>query len=215
VAGVEACLRRLDTDFVDIFHVHGVQIEDYDYACSELVPVLVDMKSEGKIRFLGITEAFSPDPNHKTLQRAVQDDVWEVMMVGFNILNQSARETVLPSTQAKGIGTLCMFAVRRALSQPEALRELLQQLLDQNLIADVDPDTALNFLTAKDVAHTLQEAAYRFCRHEPGIDVVLSGTGNLHHLEANVDSILKPALPPEVVAKLQAMFEGIDSISGN
>lgn len=212
---VHASLERLKTDYVDVFHLHGVMIEDYSYACEELLPVLVDLKSEGKIRFIGITEAFAPDPAHKTLVRAIQDDYWDVMMVGFNILNQSARSRILKLTQEKGIGTLCMFAVRRALSQRDALRELIQQLVDQELIRDVDIEDALGFLVAKDCSDSLQDAAYRFCRWEPGIDVVLSGTGNVQHLRSNVESLLRPPLPPEIVDRLQGMFEGIDSITGN
>ena len=39
------------------------------------------------------------------------------------------------------------------------------------------------------------EAAYRFVRHEPGVDVVLFGTGDAAHLRTNVESLLKPPLP--------------------
>jgi aryl-alcohol dehydrogenase-like predicted oxidoreductase len=212
---VNASLKRLKTDYIDIFHVHGVMIEDYDYALAEWVPALLDLRTEGKIRFIGITEAFAPDPAHKTLTRALHDDCWDVMMVGFNILNQSARDRILPHTRAKNIGTLCMFAVRRALSQPEALRELLQQLIDRNLLKGVDGDDALDFLVAKDVAFSLQDAAYRFCRWEPGIDLVLSGTGSISHLRTNAESLGRPALPPAIVERLRQMFAGIDSITGN
>ena len=212
---VDACLGRLRTDTIDIFHLHGVGLDDYSFACDELVPEMLKLREKGKIRFLGITEAFSTDTSHRMLSRAVQDDCWDVMMVGFNILNQSAREQVLKVTQEKQIGTLCMFAVRRALSQPDALRELMQQLVDQGLVKEIDVEDALGFLIAKGVAHSIQDAAYRFCRWEPGMDVILSGTGSVQHLEANAESLSQPALPPEIVDRLKSIFEGVDSISGN
>ena len=56
--GVEGCLQRLQTDHVDIFHLHGVNIDDYDYAVEEIVPVLQKFQAAGAIRFLGITESF-------------------------------------------------------------------------------------------------------------------------------------------------------------
>ena len=37
------------------------------------------------------------------------------------------------------------------------------------------------------------EAAYRFARHEPGVDVVLFGTGDAGHLRTNVDVIAQAA----------------------
>ena len=49
-------------------------------------------------------------------------------MVGFNLLNQSARATVLPAARQKDIGVLIMFAVRLALSQPAKLRSTIQAL---------------------------------------------------------------------------------------
>ena len=50
------------------------------------------------------------------------------------------------------------------------------------------------------------EAAYRFARHEPGVDVVLFGTGDAAHLRTNVASLLKPPLPEADRAKLAALF---------
>ena len=95
-ARVDGCLRRLQTDCVDILHLHGVAAEDYAYIREELVPALLELREEGKIRFVGITEAFIPDPQHRMLAQALKDDCWDVMMVGFNLLNQSARERVFP-----------------------------------------------------------------------------------------------------------------------
>ena len=46
------------------------------------------------------------------------------------------------------------------------------------------------------------EAAYRYVRHEPGVDVVLFGTGNAEHLRANVAAIIMPPLPEADRAKL-------------
>jgi L-galactose dehydrogenase len=215
---LDACLRRLRTEYVDVLHLHGVRDADYDYCVSELVPTLRDLRDAGKVRFLGITEAFGPDPQHRMLSRAVQDpaDPWDVVMVGFNLLNQSARERVLPHTQARGIGTLCMFAVRRALATPEAVRETVAGLIEKGELsgdAFENPQEPLAFLL--DASGDLTEAAYRFCRHEPGLDVILSGTGSIAHLEQNARSLSRPPLPAADADRLRRLFAGIDSVSGN
>ena len=205
---LDGCLTRLQTDYVDILHLHGVKADEYAHCQSELVPALFALREAGKIRFLGITEAFGPDPQHAMLGPAVNsDNCWDVVMVGFNVLNQSARERVLETTQAKKIGTLCMFAVRRVLSNPTALQELLATLVAENKL----PIEALTVFPNGDIT----ELAYQFCRDEPGIDVVLSGTGNPAHLEANAIALLGPKLPAEQVAQLRHVFAGLDSISGN
>jgi aryl-alcohol dehydrogenase-like predicted oxidoreductase len=221
VQGLEASLSRLGTDRVEIYHLHGVRADHYNYARETLVPTLFKLREQGKIRFLGITEAFAPDPTHQMMARAVLDDCWDVVMVGFNILNQSARDRIFPHTQQRGIGVLDMFAVRRAFSQPDKLRQTVAELLQQGVISSttaietqLDPEEPLAFLLSDGSAQSLPDAAYRFCRAEPGIDVVLSGTGNLSHLEENVRSLLRPPLPEEHRARLIRMFAGIDSVSG-
>jgi aryl-alcohol dehydrogenase-like predicted oxidoreductase len=216
-AGVEDCLRRLDTDYIDIFHLHGVRPDDYAYGREEILPLLLDFKQQGKLRFLGVTETFSADPQHRMVQQAQADDVWDVMMIGFNILNQSARERVFPHTMARDIGVLDMFAVRRAFSNPEHLRQVLRELVDDELLdpAEFDFDDPLGFLLEDGKADSLAEAAYRFCRYEPGVHVVLSGTGNPDHLVQNVESLLKPPLPAEDVERLKRIFARVDTVSGN
>jgi L-galactose dehydrogenase len=213
-SGLEASLARLGTDYVDIYHLHGVRAGQYDHALNELAPELLRLREEGKVRFLGITEAFGGDTAHAMLSRAIGDEPWDVVMVGFNILNQSARERVLAEAIRRDIGTLCMFAVREALSRPEKLRETVAELVAQGAIAPgtLDEQEPLGFLL--EVAGSLPEAAYRFCRAEPGMHVVLSGTGNIRHLEQNVESILRPPLPEEVRGRLVELFAGVDSVSG-
>ncbi|MCX6366400.1 MAG: aldo/keto reductase [Armatimonadetes bacterium] len=204
----EGNLTRLQTDYVDLLNLHGVTTDEYAYCQSELVPALLELRDEGKVRFLGITEAFGPDPQHAMLGPAVANDsCWDVVMVGFNILNQSARERVLAHTQAKNIGTLCMFAVRRVLSNPDALKTLLAELVASGQL----PDEALTVFPEGDTT----QRAYQFCRDEPGIDIVLSGTGNPAHLEANAQALMGPPMPPHQRETLMRVFQGLDSVSGN
>jgi aryl-alcohol dehydrogenase-like predicted oxidoreductase len=58
------------------------------------------------------------------------------------------------------------------------------------------------------------DAAYRFCRHTPGIDVVLTGTGSREHLLENLASIEKPPLPPHILEQIEALFGRVDCVSG-
>lgn len=215
--GIEESLRQLKTDYVDVYHLHGVEPREYSYVLNECVPVLLNLREEGKIRCLGITEGFVPDPKHETLQQALGDDCWDVVMVGFNLLNQSARSRVLTKTRAKNIGVLNMFAVRRALSRPEIFRELWDEIRQKGLINPrfCRTENPLSFLLEDNIASTIPEAAYRYCRHEPGVHVVLTGTGNPDHLKANVESLLRPPLPAGALEHLREVFANVDSITGN
>ncbi len=73
-------------------------------------------------------------------------------------------------------------------------------------------DDPLGFLIHQGGAATMTEAAYRFARHEPGVDVVLFGTGDSGHLRSNVAALLKPPLPESDRAKLAALFGHLTGI---
>ena len=211
---IEQSLRLMGTDYIDVYHIHGVEPQEYDYAVANVLPVLVKLREEGKIRFVAISEAFVDDMTHKMLTRGVPENHWDVIMVGFNILNQSAGRAVFPKTLAADVGTLVMFAVRKAFSNPKRLREVCGELKQKGLI-DYDGDDPLAFAVGAGKASSFVDAAYRFCRYQPGAHVILTGTGSAEHLKQNIESINKPPLPEEVVGRLREMFKRVDSVTGN
>ncbi len=217
VKGLEQSLKLMGTDYIDVYHLHGVEPKDYAFAKNRLMPAMRRLKEQGKIRFIGVTEGFVQDPAHTVLQESLKADLWDVVMVGFNLLNPSARKTVLPLTSKNGAGVLGMFAVRRALSQPGRVKVICGELAKKGAIKKgaVDQDDPLGFIFKETDAATLPEAAYRFCRHEPGVHVVLTGTGNPAHLKENLAAILKPPLPDPALEKLQAIFGDLDHLTGN
>jgi aryl-alcohol dehydrogenase-like predicted oxidoreductase len=213
-ASLEASLTRLGTDYVDVYHLHGVPPAAYGRLRDDLAVTLLDLKAEGKVRHLGITEKFVDDPQHRMLEQALEDDLWDVVMVGFNVLNQSARERVFSATRRNNVGTLIMFAVRRALSRPERLQELLRELVQSGRLQPDEARDGLDFLLEGGAAQSLPEAAYRFCRYEPGAHVVLSGTSSEAHLRENAASLVRPELPVELRRELVRRFGALDHLSG-
>jgi len=215
--GLEQSLKLLGTDYIDVYHLHGVEPKHFEFVQERLMAPMQRLKEQGKIRFIGVTEAFVFDTSHAMLQDSLKKNLWDVVMVGFNLLNPSARKTVFPSTLKSAVGVLNMFAVRRALSQPKRLREMCAELVAQGALEkkSVDLSDPLGFLLKETDAATLPEAAYRFCRHEHGVDVVLTGTGNPEHLKENVSAILKPPLPTAALEKLKSLFGELDDLTGN
>lgn len=215
-AGLDRSLERLGTDYVDIYSLHGVGPDDYVMLRDEILPTFAELRDEGKLRFIGVTEMFNDDPEHRMLVDSLPDDLWDVAMVGFNVLNQSARERVFTRTQAQDVAVQIMFAVRRAFSQQASLVSSLRTLVDKQQLdpADIDWDDPLGFVLEESDAGSLTDAAYRFCRYEPGVHVVLSGTGNAAHLRENIASLERPPLPAAVVDKLRYVFRNADGVTG-
>ncbi|AMN38689.1 aldo/keto reductase [Rhodoplanes sp. Z2-YC6860] len=220
-ASIDNSLKAMGIDTIDVFNLHGIELNEYDHAMS-VVPALLDAKQKGKIRHIGITENPINDFTNAMLKRAVKDAVWEVTMVGFHMMHQAARQNVFPATQKDGVGTLLMFAVRSIFADPPRVAREMKALADRGLVERWLGETndPLGFLVHEGGAANMIEAAYRYARHEPGVDVVLFGTGDAEHLRKNVASLLKPPLPQADREKIAKLFGhlmigiGLDSHSG-
>lgn len=214
VASLDQSLRNLGVDCIDVFHLHGVAPDAYDYARERLVPALVAEQEKGKFKFLGITEVPPNDHAHQSLIRAVEEDCFRVLMIAHHMLHQSAVRTVFPMTRKKGIGVLIMFAVRVLFSEQGRLRRVVQELVADGRLPEesLNVEDPLGFLVHEGGAHSVIDAAYRYCRHTAGVDMVLFGTGNPDHLRANVESILRPPLPAEDIERLKALFGALTGV---
>jgi aryl-alcohol dehydrogenase-like predicted oxidoreductase len=214
VGRVEAALRRLGLDYVDIFHFHAVAPAAYEYHRDVLAPALTKLKEQGKVRHVGITETSPNDPEQLMLARAIQEPPWEVIMLAYSLMNQGARHRIFPGTQRRGIGTLLMFVVRNLFSNAAYRNDIFAKLVEQgelasSILAGGDP---LGFLVADEAAQSITDAAYRYARHEQGADVILFGTGNKAHVKDNVDSILRPPLAPAIIERLHASFGHLSGV---
>ena len=212
---LDKALIELKTDYIDIYHIHGVTADDYLLVKEEFYPELLRMQAKGKLRNIGITERFAKDTNHTMAAMALKDDLFDVIMLGYNMLNFSAQKDIFKLTKAQNVGTLCMFAVRNAMSKRQYERELLERLVNLNQISkdDINIDEGLIYLVNNGYANTVMEAAYRFCTHSDGIDVTLFGTSSPKHLKENMNSLTMPPLSREALDWIEKVFARVDSIS--
>jgi hypothetical protein len=107
-----------------------------------------------------------------------------------------------------------MFAVRSIFADPRRIAREVKALAAKGLVDPslAETDDPLGFLIHDAGASNLVEAAYRYARYEPGVDVVLFGTGDAAHLRSNVASLLKPPLPDVDRANHAALFGHLTGI---
>jgi aryl-alcohol dehydrogenase-like predicted oxidoreductase len=135
-------------------------------------------------------------------------------MVAFHMMSQNTREKVFPATLHHRIGTLLMFAVRSIFAQHDRVATTMQELAASGQVPQSLADTPepLGFLIHPGGASSLTDAAYRYVRHEAGVDVVLFGTGDQAHLRSNIESILKPPLPQADRDRLKELFSHLRGV---
>jgi aryl-alcohol dehydrogenase-like predicted oxidoreductase len=214
VASLDNSLRELGIDCIDVFQLHAIAPRNYEYVRDVIAPVLLREKERGKFRFLGITETSPNDLEHEMLLRAVPDGLWDVVMVAFHMMSQNTREKVFPATLQHRVGTLLMFAVRSIFAHTDRVVATMKELAAEGKVPQwlADEPDPLGFLIHPGGAANLTDAAYRYVRHEPGVDVVLFCTGDQAHLRANICSILRPPLPDTDRAKLKELFSHLRGV---
>jgi aryl-alcohol dehydrogenase-like predicted oxidoreductase len=92
----EASLRRLNTDVIDLYYIHRV---DPTVPIEDTVGAMAELKREGKIRFLGISEAAPA-----TIRRAHAAHPMTAVQIEYSLWTRHVEAEVLPLCQALGIG---------------------------------------------------------------------------------------------------------------
>jgi aryl-alcohol dehydrogenase-like predicted oxidoreductase len=210
VASVEQSLQRLGVETIDLMQLHGVLPGAYRKVAGTFFPALRRLQKAGKIRWIGITERFFADPAHEMLPLALEDDIWDTIMVKYGILNMAAARQVLPMAQERNVGVLNMAAVRVKLTRPTELEALIADWKARGLIAaDVLPEQDPLGWLAHDGIPSVVAAGYRFALEHPAISTVLTGTASLERLETNVAALLGPPLPDADRQRLVEIFGGL------
>lgn len=99
---VDESLARLNTDYIDIFHLHDIEFGNLDQIMQESIPALQKLKEQGKIRFTGITGF----PLHIFRTVLEQTDVDAIISYCHYSLNNNRLTELLPLLQDKGVGLI-------------------------------------------------------------------------------------------------------------
>ena len=95
-AACEASLKRLGTDHIDLYYQHRV---DPNTPIEETVGAMSRLVEEGKVRFLGLSEA-APD----TLRRASQVHAITALQTEYSLWSREPEDEILPTCRELGIG---------------------------------------------------------------------------------------------------------------
>ncbi len=206
VRSLEQSLERLETDYVDMFQIHGVMPEDIEYIAENYIPTMQRLKEQGKTRFIGITEMIVQDPKHAAMSISMErhPDVWDTVMLKYGIMNQWAAKESLPLAASTSTGILNMAPVRLTLTRPEKLNERMTEW------GESEGGNSLDWLSGGDPSELIRKG-YQFAAQPEAVTTVISGTSSIAHLEQNV-AALDGTLSDEESEKLVAAYGDSASI---
>jgi aryl-alcohol dehydrogenase-like predicted oxidoreductase len=188
---VERSLKRLHTDIIDLLQFHIVTPDLYRKATESLMPTLENLKEQGKFRFLGITESTTRDRDHEMLGMALEDDIFDTIMVAYGPMNPTAEVNILRTAGEKEVGVLCVASVREMAQLFRCTGGNIPGLIGKN--SDVLAVHRTNVLGHSVMASwevSNPALGYIYPISHPAVSTVITGTTNIKHLVNNARAIL-------------------------
>jgi L-galactose dehydrogenase len=146
-------LRRLQTDFVDILHIHDVEFGCHRQIVEETIPAVRKIQQQGKARFIGITGL-----SLKMLRDIASEVPIDCMLsyCRYNLMNRDLDSVLTPVAKERNIGLISASPLHmRMLSDdgampwhpaPEAVKQAAKQVVQLCRSYGVDaPALALQF----------------------------------------------------------------------
>jgi aryl-alcohol dehydrogenase-like predicted oxidoreductase len=148
---IEGSLRRLGVDHVDLYYQHRV---DPDTPIEETVGAMGELVAEGKVRYLGLSEA-----GPETLRRAMATHPISALQTEYSLWSRDPEEEILPTCRELGIGFVPYSPLGRgfltgAIKSPDDLDEDDYRRYSPRFQGE-------NFQKNLDVVSTIEELAQR------------------------------------------------------
>jgi 1-deoxyxylulose-5-phosphate synthase len=193
LSAVKESLRRLGTDYIDLYQLHGGTLDD---PIEETIEAFEELKKEGIIRYYGIS-SIRPNVIREYAERSSIVSV----MNQYSILDRRAEEEVLPLLQERGISVIARGPVAsgalvenksvqkgyldHSVEEIENLREKLQSLVT---------DT-----------RSMSQLAIRYSLSHPAVAVVVPGASSRDQLLQNIEAANVPPLTEDEVEAIRRM----------
>lgn len=181
VAQLEASLRALQTDWIDVYQVHGVSQETHDD--DELWAELAKQKHLGKIRAIGVSIRPDPMPLGRQLIETVQ--------VIHNRLNRGAEDAILPLARERELGVFARVPLASGYLSGKyrpGQRWAEGDVRSRNEIAEIDQQLQeVARIQEEEVPPGMNMAiwALNWCLHHPAVTAVIPGCKSVEQVELN------------------------------
>lgn len=195
IKAVEQSLQRLQTDYIDLYQLHGGTIND---DIEDTIAAFEQLQQQGKIRAYGIS---SIRPN--VIREYLDKSAISTVMMQYSLLDRRPEEACLPLLKAHHKGLLVRGAIAQGLLAGKPAKPYLSY--SQDKIAGFIE--ALN--KVDDNGKTIMQMAVQYVLQNPVTGSVIAGIRTVEQLEQFVAIVGLPALPANVYEHLQELIEPV------
>ena len=203
IAGVEANLKRLGTEYVDVIQCH------IDYQEPNL-PYFLEgfqrLQEQGKVRAYGVSTS-----DFEYLQTFNAEGGTSTLQIDYSILNRTAEKEIFPYCQAENIGVIVRGPLAMGILTGKFDRETRFPEGDFRRSWHEDPEKYQTFL--KDLekveqlrqladGRSLAQLALQFVLANPTVSTVIPGAKRVDQLEENLQAGLLPPLTEQELAQI-------------
>jgi aryl-alcohol dehydrogenase-like predicted oxidoreductase len=204
--GLEASLRKLQRDTIDIYQLHSPSrehMEQFDWAES-----MAKFQAQGKIRFRAVAV------------RSVEDAIWlieqgtvDVLQITYNIFDTSAEDRLFDLALERGIGLLVRMPLARGVltgkfHAGDDVAEDNRAMLDKDMLADRLPKVDDLRDLAAAYPGGMTRLAHHFSLGPRAVSAIIPGARTIAQLEENVAASNGSGLPSDVRAQVDAIRAG-------
>ncbi len=200
---MDESLRRLRTDHVDVYLLHGPRPEDI--AQGECLSALSKLKALGKARFVGVSLGRN-QLGVELCERRLAD----VLQQSIGLTSPAAIVELLPAAQAAGVGIVARgafasgFLTGAISDRTEFADDDRRGWMDEGYKAQLTgfADKLRELITTD---RTLAQLCIRFVLDQPGVSTVIAGSKSIEHMVENAGAADLPALTAEEVRRLREL----------
>jgi aryl-alcohol dehydrogenase-like predicted oxidoreductase len=188
---VDESLRRLQTDYIDLYQLHGGTIED---PIDETIEAFEQLVQQGKIRHYGIS---SIRPN--VIRAYVDKSNIISVMLQYSLLDRRPEETILDLLQTNGIGVMVRGALAQGLLAGKPAKDYPGH--SASMIQSVAGHLQVQ---ANALATTPSALATQYVLGHPAVSSVVTGIRTMEQLQ----EAIAPQPPPDTawLNRLQSLI---------
>ena len=196
IASMDESLQRLQTDYIDLFHIHDVEFGDVQQIMDETLPALRQLQQQGKARYIGVT-GYPP----KLLRRIAEAVPVDALLTycHYNLMNTDMDGVLTAFARESGIGLINASGLHMGMlteqgpsdwhPAPQPVRAAARK--------------AVEYCRAHGA--NISEVALRFCLDHPYVSSTLVGMGNTQQVEAGL-KLLSMSTDSELVRHLETLI---------
>lgn len=189
--GLMQSLERLQTDYIDLYQLHGGTLED---PIDEIVATFESLKNQGMIRAYGIS-SIRPNVIREWLKKSRLSSV----MMQYSLLDRRPEESVLDLLARQGVSVIARGPLAKGLLSDKPAKAYLEHSEAQ--IQALQPKLD-DFTLA---SRSRGQLALRYALAHPAIATSIPGASNLNQLEENIATEKAPELSREELQQLKAL----------